>query len=205
MTEPVLRAETAEPTSKAPSFPTLDAGDTISAVSAVISLIGMVVSIVFSRRSSANAQRANDLSEQMLMVARAQSENDIRNSISAAMESVRSIVKEIEDYVGTKTKSQFNAGEKRELERKRERLKAAVEAELSRYDVACRQYLEGKIESTSFRIDYHSEIRRICETENQPYPELRKHRDISKFKCLWDVYLEMTSSEGAVVRKGDAP
>lgn len=182
----------------------LSAGEWVAVAGFVITTIGVIVAYCTAKRANKLARQAadeaksandhsanaNKLAEMALGVALAQSETGTRGMICAAQQRSANACTVITDFVAGKTPSKFTKTEKRQLDTFNKAMEAAVEQELSVYDIACRQYLEGKVDKQSFKKDFLLEIRKLCETREEPYNALMQHETTSPFKSVWRVYKE---------------
>lgn len=143
-----------------------------------------------SREANTIAQKAHDAAERSILISLGQSETALRQGVIEAQNATKEAAAAIHNFVAGRTKSQLKAPELRMFDGLENQFYAAIEQEFTMYDMACRQYLESKVDRVAFVKDYTKEVRRLCEESKDPYPRLRGILPTSPYKNLWAVYSE---------------
>ncbi len=151
----------------------------------VLTGTGVAVSWYFANKAvnaSREAQRASDASNR---IASGQAEVAIRDGIQAARERVDDLLLRADELAAMPSD-----------ERTRDRtlrlglvVRSATEAYLNRYEHACQQYSEGKLDRTAFKGLYAEEIRTICTAKTRAYRDLLQgEAGRSKYIMIWRVF-----------------
>lgn len=171
------------------------AGDWIALCSAVVALISMIVSIVFSIKSSNASKQSNLNAVEANRIAIGQSETSLREQILNARQRSEDSALRISNFLAGKKKEDLAEYELSHLNHLENTWRSGVEGLLNAYEDACGKYLDSKTDKDRFRKAYINEVKNICDPQRESYARLMHPDSTSNYQAIWKVYREWHQHE----------
>jgi hypothetical protein len=161
--------------------------DLIALGALVVAFASLFVAWRASRKVEDNARENTNIQHAVI-------ESELRQAVESAKSRVNEIGLLLMPLRSKKEVSSLSLEENLILEGYYKSFDAAVESMLNTYENACSNHLDGKIDKTRFKRNYHVEIRNLLEKE-----ELKKYFDptTTRYKPLLKVYKEWNDHENA--------
>lgn len=161
----------------------LDKADWIALASATISVLALLVTIYFARGTEAAGKTAN-------AIAVGQAETQLRALIINSQQWMDQCNVLIVTFRKGRKEEELSSDEKSIYEVHLANYDKAVAQHLNSYEDACAKYIDKKIDTRRFKMNYSSEILHLCEKERGTIHKFLHPRTTSSYKAIWTVYEE---------------
>ena len=172
--------------------------------SAAVAFLSMLVTILFSVKSSRSskeslshaenankhAKTANTFADKANEISIGQTETALREQIALARQRMEDVGFKIQEVLRGRKKDQLSQEEQSHLAFLKTSWNSAVEGYLNAYEDACGKFVDTKIDPTRFKKMYIEEIRNICEPKHESYERHMHPEATSKFEAIWKTYKE---------------
>ena len=172
--------------------------------SASIAFISMIVTIIFSIRSSRSSSKsfhfaeesnqhamaANSFANKANDISIGQTETALREQIAIARQRMEDVGFKLQEVLRGRKKDQLTPEELSHLEFVEKSWNSSVEGYLNAYEDACGKFIDKKLDTVRFRKMYIEEIKNICDPKREAYKRHMHPDATSKFEAIWKAYKE---------------
>lgn len=172
--------------------------------SAIIAFASMIVTIIFSNKSSRSskeslshsqkaneyAQTANSYANKANEISIGQTETAMREQIALARQRMEDVGFKLQEILRGRKKENLSPEEQSHLSFLETSWNSSVEGYINAYEDACGKFIDNKTDPTRFKKMYIEEIRNICDPKRESYARHMHPEATSKFEAIWKTYKE---------------
>lgn len=166
-------------------------------ISATVGVVTVFINSANANKAAASSTKASDSAERSNQISMGQAENGLRAAITSCRERFEDVSFHMEQFVQGRLPEVLTDDEKRHVRAIDARRASSLEAVANAYEIACSQYIDGKVDQERFKKTFFVEIRQLVENPETSFQRLFHPEGISRFKAIWRVYHEWYDLENA--------